>query len=109
VIFVSLSVSKVLKRQWLRIRVDVPVAHRRRIRADNFFLFNDLSARIVRTSVCRGRSCGTSTRICSLTWGKWLRIRVDVLMIRLPIFVAHGLKLPVSIARVLQIRANKGS
>jgi len=38
-------------RQWLRILVDVPVAHWLPIRADNFYLFNDLSARIVRTSV----------------------------------------------------------
>jgi len=79
-------------RQWLRIRVDVPVAHWLRIRADNFYLFYDLSARIVRSSVCHGRSCGTSTRICSLPWGKWLRIWVDVLTIHLPVFVAHGLK-----------------
>jgi len=56
-----------------------------------FHLFNDLSARIVRTSVCHRRSSGTSTRICSLTRGKWLRIRVDVLTI--PVFVAHGLNI----------------
>jgi len=99
-----------LNKQWLRIRVDVRVAHWLRIRADNFYLFNDLFARIIRTSVWRRRSCGTSTRICSLTRQKWLRIRVDVLTIRLPVFVAHGLQLrAVSIARVLQIWANKGS
>ena len=74
----------------------------------NFYLFNDLFARIVRTSVCHRRSCGTSTRICSLTRGKWLQIRVDVLTIRLPVSVPHAL-MPVSIARVLQIRANKGA
>jgi len=79
-------------RQWLWIPVDVPVAHWLRIRADNFYLFNDLSARIVRTSVCHRRSCSTSTHICSITYGKWLRIWVDVLTIRLPVFVAHGLK-----------------
>ena len=104
--------------QWLWIRVDVPVAHWLRIRADNLYLFNDLSASIIRSSVCHRRSCGMSTRICSLSRGKWLRIRVDVLTIRLPVFVAHGLKirsdvpevrLPVSIAHVLQIRANKRS
>jgi len=41
------------------------------------YLYNDLSARIVRTSVCHQRSCGTSTRICSLPRGQWLRIRVS--------------------------------
>ena len=46
------NMCKLQKRQWLRIRVDVPVAHWIRIRADNFYLFNDLSACIVRTSVC---------------------------------------------------------
>jgi len=64
--------------QWLQIRVNVPVAHWLRIRADDFSSFNDLSARIVRTSVCHRRSCGTSTCICCLIRGKWLRIRVDV-------------------------------
>jgi len=34
-----------------------------------------------------------STRICSLPQGQWLRIRVDVLTIRLPVFVSHGLKI----------------
>ena len=32
---------------------------------ENFYLFNDLSARIVRTSVCHRRSCGASMHICS--------------------------------------------
>jgi len=81
------------ERQWLRIPIDVTVAHWLRIRADNFYLFNDLSACIVRTSVCRQRSCGTSTRICSLPRGQWLWIQVDVLTIHLPVFVAHGLKI----------------
>jgi len=58
------NMCKLQKR--LRIRVDVPVGHWIRIRADNFYLFNDLSACIVRTSVCYRRSCDTSTRICSL-------------------------------------------
>jgi len=79
--------------KWLKIRVDVPAAHWLRIRADNFYLFNDMSARIVRTSVCHRRSCGTSTRICSLTRGKWLRMWVDVLTIHLSVFVVHGLKM----------------
>ena len=87
------------ERQWLQIRVDVSVAHWLRIRADIFYLYNDLSACIVRTSVCHRRSCGMSARISSLPWGQWLRIRVDVLTIRLPLFVV----------RVLQIRTNKGS
>jgi len=34
--------------RWLRIRVDIPVAQWLRIQADDFYLFNDLSARIVR-------------------------------------------------------------
>jgi len=41
--------------QWLRIWVDVPVAHWLRIQADSFNLFNDLSAHIVGTSVCHRR------------------------------------------------------
>ena len=81
------------ERQWLRIRVDVPVAQWLRIRADSFYLFNHLSPHIVRTLVCHRRSCGTFTRICSLPRGKWLRIQVDVLTIRLPVFIAHGLKI----------------
>jgi len=80
-------------RQWLRIQVDVPIAHWLRIRAANFYLFNDLSAHIVRTSVCHWRSCGTSTHICSLPRGQWIRIRVDILTIHLPVFVAHELKI----------------
>jgi len=67
-----------IHRQWLRIWVDIPVAHWLRIWADNFYLFNDLSPRIVRTSACHRRSCSTSTCICSLTRGKWLQIRVDI-------------------------------
>ena len=63
------SVSQIGHRQWLRIRVDVHVAHWLRIRADNFYLLNDLSSRIVRTSMCHRRSCGTSTHICSLPRG----------------------------------------
>jgi len=65
-------------------------SHWLRIRADNFYLFNDLS-------VCHRRSGVTSTRICSLPRGKWLRIRVDVLTIRIPIFVAHGLEIPADV------------
>ena len=81
--------------------VTLPVAYWLRIRADSFYLFNDLSARIVRTSVCHRRSCSTSTRICSLPREQWLRIRVDVLTIRLPVFVAlaHGLKIRADVPR----------
>jgi len=61
----SLKSTKIL--YGLRIRVDVSVAHWLRIRVDNLYLFNDLSARIVRTSVCHRRSCCTSTHVWGMT------------------------------------------
>jgi len=55
-------IKNILDWQWLRIWVDEPVAHWLRIRADNFYLFNDLSTRIVRTSARHWRFCGTLGR-----------------------------------------------
>jgi len=86
-IYFVLSTTRAIRihnRQWLRILVDVAVAHWLRIRADNFYLFNDASARIVRTLVCLPPNVlRTSAHICSLSRGQWLQIRVDVLTIRL--------------------------
>jgi len=106
---------KLTIRQWLRIREDIPVAYWLRIPADNFYLFNDLSARIVRTSVCHRRSCGTSTRICSLT--REMATNTGRHTYLLPICSTRAkdkrrrtkVRLPVSVALVLQIWANKGS
>jgi len=58
------------------------------------------SPRVGVSASCPVTSCGMSAHICSLTRGKWLRIWVDVLIIRLPIFVAHGLKIQATFARI---------